>query len=323
MIYRRARRTVVAACVAPILWLASQAWASDLDAARADIPAAENALKTGVNELVDVAIQRGDRIDDAEVSRRIDRYLAQVGWPSKSGEASRPQAESAFRMVSSAAAAAPSVAARLVDLMDRISASPEAEAMRPTVGEMAAQTYEQLLNARMFGVAREFAGRHGIQTRAWADSLMPPAIRTPGAQYLRFGHDAGIFNVALEDAGVEAGDWLIAEVHPDCGFSRKAMEYLARHPEVIAGIGSRRVIWLMSQRNGQALPSMLGWNASQGEFEMVLSYRDEQWPKGLSFLEFPVFNLFKDGKLVSKLQGWPGDSQGERLRSAILELQGQ
>lgn len=301
-------------------WGASGDQAAELSSRKANAPA--TAFNEKMDGLIEEAILRGRRVEEESVSDLLDRYLISAGWTGDEF-ASAEAAEAAYDIASAASAVAPSVVEPLVDVVDAVSDSGLDDGMSLQISEMAASTHTRLINARMFKVAGQFGRRHGIEQPEWTRNLAPYPGRTNAARYLQFDAESASPAASVINPGVESGDWLIIEVHPDCGFSRRAMAYLAENKKILAELVAARIIWLVSQADGQALPSVLRWNDSQPDFEMVLSYRDEQWPRGISFLEYPVFNLVRDGRVVSKLRGWPGDHQGDLLRSHLQDFRGE
>lgn len=284
---------------------------------------AESRIKNRINTLINEAIKRWEQIDSREVEELIDRFSS-TRLAAKDAD-SRPSItalESVFRIASSASAAAPSIASQLMDVSEKlvaaISEDREAE-KRISATEVLQETYGLLINAREFRMAQEFAQRHGLEETSWVEDLTP-VVPSRNARYLAFRDSGDEVVASLTEIDIGNGVWLVVEVHPDCAYSRRALDYIGRNADTLSGIDQKNVVWLVSQSSGQAVPSMMAWNNKNPGFKMVLSFEDKHWPTGISFLEFPVFNLVRNGEVVQKLQGWPGDHQGELLQEAIRGL---
>lgn len=276
---------------------------------------AERAFGDRMDQVVEASIQRWKRIDEVAVSRLFDQFLMEVGWTGDARSMSGPQMDATYRVADSMTVAAPSLAGRVADVFDVISARGIDGGVEAVAGDEAERAYGRLVDARMFAAARAFARRHQLAEPEWVKGV--PTVDSRAAAYLDFRAVGGGSVASVEQVDLHEGTWLIAEVHPDCGFSRQAMTYLADNSAVLAGIDPGRVVWLVSQTHGQAIASIRNWNESRPGFRMVLSYRNRDWPEAISFLEFPVFNLVKEGQVVAKVRGWPGDSQGKVLADVI------
>lgn len=273
-------------------------------------------LADEVDSMIDVAIAREERIDEQKVSDLLDHFLAKQLLPAETDSIPRSEIDLAYRAVLGANSVAPNITGQLVEIVNRVGAllqeggngDPNNLSVDPF-----RETYERLVNARDFEAARKFASHYQIEEPSWARDF-DPTNEAGRAAYLDFDRIEGVVTAALRDVDLGNGNWIIVEVHPDCGFSRSALEYIRRNEEIVSGVPRDRVLWVVSQSRGQALPSMLRWNDSNPGMEMVLVYKNEDWPQGISFLEFPVFNFVRDGRVVKKVRGWPGDNQAELIR---------
>lgn len=282
-------------------------------------------LADEVDSMIDVAIAREERIDEQKVSDLLDHFLAKQLLPAETDSIHQSEIELAYRAVLGANSVAPNITGQLVEIVNRVGAllqeggNDDQGSSNSLSVDPFREAYERLVNARDFEAARKFASHYQIEEPSWARDfdLTNEAGR---AAYLDFDRSEGVVTAALRDVDLGHGNWMIVEVHPDCGFSRSALEYIRRNEEIVSGVPDDRVLWVVSQSRGQALASMLRWNDSNPGMEMVLVYKNEDWPQGISFLEFPVFNFVRDGRVVKKVRGWPGDKQAELIREGARIL---
>ena len=283
-------------------------------------------IESSIDALANKAIERWERIDNQAIADLLDQFFsAQLAAKDADSKPDAAALESVFRVTSSASAATPSVASRLVDVSEMlvVAASDNREAeKRIPAATVAQNTYDLLINAREFQMAQEFARRHGLEEVSWIEGLAP-IVPSQHARYLAFHRSGDKVVASLADADLHKGEWLVVEIHPDCAFSRRALDYLSQNRNILSEINETNILWVVSQSRGQAVPSMMTWNDENSDFEMVLSFENEHWPAGISFLEYPVFNLVRDGQVVQKLQGWPGDHQAESLLDVIHDFVAQ
>jgi hypothetical protein len=272
-------------------------------------------LADEIDSMIDVAIAREERIDEQKISDLLDHFLAKQLLPVETHSIHQSEIELAYRAALGANSVAPDITSQLVELVNRVGGLLQDQGSSNNISSVDPfrETYERLVNARDFEAARKFAAHYQIEEPTWVRDF-DPTNEAGRAAYLDFDRVDGVVTAALREVDLGNGNWMIVEVHPDCGFSRSALEYIRRNEEIVSGVPRDRVLWVVSQSRGQALPSMLRWNDSNPGMEMVLVYKNEDWPQGISFLEFPVFNFVRDGRVVKKVRGWPGDNQAELIR---------
>lgn len=275
-----------------------------------------------LNALIRKADQGSTRVSRHEVERALENFIHRVESDSES--LSTEDAELLLRVALDAATIVP-------DLVERI---PEFARMIRVVGDGDGSDHDpnmpkhltralllqsglwKLINARQFDRAREFAKVNHIELPERFEDFAPPeGLARP--MFLSFdGTDKETRPITQLE--VMNGSWLVVEVHPDCGPSRRALSYLANHPEALSNVPESRIIFVVSQSSGQAIPSLIEWNQNNPSMRMVLSYRNEWWPKEITFIQTPVFNFVRDGEVVGKVVGWPSDKQADQLRERAL-----
>lgn len=292
---------------------------------------------TKLNELITESRHGSRRVSTSEVERLLNEFISgvtSVREPIASVREPTAVSMKESRQLLRAALDAASIAPGLTDkipVMARQAAalSGDFDQGIPSASGSAALTpmleegLERLLNAREFDRAEAFAREHDLNVPKWAATWRPP-IQEDAVTYLEFVAATGIEGSnekpTARDVNLMHGKWLIVEVHPDCGPSRSAMTYLSRHPEVMSNVPTGRVLFVVSQSRGQALPSVLEWNRENPRVPMVLSYHNRLWPKEITFLGTPVFNFLVDGKVVGRITGWPGDSRATDIQREAAQV---
>lgn len=275
-----------------------------------------------LNALVPAAIASHERIDPDIVTAHVDRFVSAYIPPEGIASLDDESAHLLFRAALGSTLFAPDqVPTVLVPLAKRASASkpgtPPPQPGFPTTPPLE-DAYQRLINARDFDRAREFARDNAIQPVPWATSLDAVHRHESGtASFLRFRDEDGMTRAERVAVDVSTGAWLIVEAHPGCAFSRRAMAYFSGNAPLVDDLPQGNILWVVPQDRSEAVPSILEWNASNPDTELVLAYRNRDWPTEISFLEYPVFNLFHDGELVTKVTGWPNDEQIEEIRSGM------
>lgn len=278
-------------------------------------PGVDGASHEGFLSEIDRRVERsrvdGIRLDADELLRDLRRYLSgrDVGsQPSPGVEASYDLVRAASVLVPDAAGLRASLAAELV----------RGDEYPKRSEDVLHEAYHALVAARDFASAANFAARHRIREPEWVQSLVAPEGQGPS--YISYAEVDGVMRASVVAAGIGQGNWLVVEVHPDCGPSRRALEYFRGRGDQMRGVAG--IVWLVPQDDGSALPSLMRWNAENRDPQLVAAYRNGDWPEALLFVEFPVFNILRDGEVVERLRGWPDDRQFQRIKAALQEARG-
>lgn len=297
-----------------------------LQAADTGIQEAYLQLEDELNALVPAAIASHQRIDPDIVTARVDRFVSTYIPPEGIASLDDESAHVLFRAALGSTLFAPDqVPALLVPLAKRVSVSkpgtPPPQPGFPTTPPLE-DAYQRLINARDFDRAREFARDNAVQPLEWVSNLEAGLRHESGAApYLRFREEDGVPRAEHAAADLRTGTWLIVEADPGCAFSRRAMTYFSGNAPLVDDLPQSHILWVVPQGRTRAVPSIIEWNASNPDTELVLAYRNRDWPKEISFLNYPVFNLFHDGELVRKIVGWPNDEQMEQIRSGMRMIE--
>lgn len=275
---------------------------------------------------IGAAIESQRRIDEKTVSELLGQFLERHDADAGFSGLSDGDAEVVLRSMLDVSMLAPgfvhpdlvALALRVNGSRSRLTMDSDGESNPALVVSPLGDAYQALVNARMFDAANEFVLHQGVEPAKWMASLEQPAKKKIGSsRYLEFVVGSGEVEAVVREVDLEDGVWMVVEVHPGCGFSRQAMAYFSENKEIMMGLPWERVIWIVSQARTDALPDLLEWNRNNPSMQMVLAYANSEWPQGISFLEFPVFNLVRDGRVVDKVRGWPADHQADRIRAGL------
>lgn len=103
---------------------------------------------------------------------------------------------------------------------------------------------------------------------------------------------------------------VIVVAHPDCGFSRGAMEAVESDP-VLGPLFAEHAHWLAPQAHRLDVERLQLWNREHPSIEMTLAVDAREWP-AIDEWATPIFYFFKDGELKAKVKSWPLDGAGQR-----------
>lgn len=180
-------------------------------------------------------------------------------------------------------------------------------------------TRDALLNARMFKEAEDFAESFDLGKAAWRlsssslESTNEPTI-------LRVQSFAGQAVLSRQPVDIARGIKVVAHVHPNCGFSRKAMKAFTSNQALKSKL-AQRTLWVAGQWATSDLDAIVEWNEKHPATEIEIAYRNDDWPGFVAFVRTPVFYVLRDGKLVDRLVGWTGPEQGKALLGAVASAQ--
>lgn len=191
---------------------------------------------------------------------------------------------------------------------------------------IAQESYNALISARLFAEAEKWASRHPedvepIQARILLNNAPSDRSRHDPAAIMI---DTSNQNTTLRKKTVDirTGQWIVGIVHPDCGFSRQAMEALDDARTKEPGLEGWKPLWLTGQKDLIPLRALAEWNKNRDFLELAVPYDIRAWPRSIDFSETPVFYIIKDGEVVNELRGWTDDEQKDRLLRLVQESDG-
>lgn len=184
-----------------------------------------------------------------------------------------------------------------------------------------AETYEELIEARLYVLAADFAKRHKKTVVPESFELVSAKTRYRGPSVIEVGDNQGMKTLARKPAGIAEGPRIIAIMHHGCAFSKQAVEHIEAN-EKLAGQFAGRTLWVMRQGATIPLDPIIEWNRNSELVDLVVSYKDSEWPEEILFTNTPVFYFLMDGEVVHRVMGWQGENTLSELAIGFEMLQG-
>ena len=170
---------------------------------------------------------------------------------------------------------------------------------------------DMLIRAGRLEDSRTFSSRHVaaglrplppvIEPSAVADSV-PSALDVSASEH-------ALLHEAVELAPLR----IIVVASPGCGFSRAAANAIPLDPE-LGPIFRKHAVWLAAPEELARIDALRSWNQDNPEAPLVVATSTDRWPT-IALDSYPQFHVFRDGKLLQSVSGWPS---GEGNRDAIL-----
>jgi hypothetical protein len=162
-----------------------------------------------------------------------------------------------------------------------------------------AKVYASLIEIRYFGQARAFARLH---PRVAIDPVPVIADDTtregPTALLVHAGGSR------LERRLVELKSGRIVVVSsPLCHFSQRAVRSIESDAS-LRPLFHDHAVWVVPPDQSTPFTIVAKWNHFHPHESMAVAYRREEWPM-IDLWETPVFYFLRDGRVVSKVVGWP------------------
>ena len=108
---------------------------------------------------------------------------------------------------------------------------------------------------------------------------------------------------------------LIIVFHPECVFSRRAFAALNAAPN-LANVLQSHTLWLRPVDGDLNVEKWNEWNRTSLLAPLVVAYAEAEWP-WIDYWGMPTFYVLRDGKVQTRLTGWPGDERLDELTNAL------
>jgi hypothetical protein len=188
------------------------------------------------------------------------------------------------------------------------------DAGRPNVERASLERFHaDLLRARRFSQAQEFAERYELDASPW--NVIDETPTGTGPTVLEIDPNRTEVTLTRTTVDLAPGTKIVAVVHPHCGPSRRAMIHIEDDP-TLTSLFAGRTVWLADARR-MALEPFVDWNAEAREIKIAISYDNHAWPPEIGFMRTPVFYFLRDGVVRDMVIGWPGPKQVERIHAAF------
>lgn len=167
--------------------------------------------------------------------------------------------------------------------------------------------YESMIRARRFDDARLYLDQHPE-----LNFPPPPTVETRSSAKLALYSVEADNRLKEIEAPLDGRPMLVVVSHPQCGFSRAAMEAAAKDPIVSRSL--ERVLWITPQDANLYLKEIQAWNQAHPTTRVFVTKFKSDWPM-LDQWATPNFYLLVDGVVKQHFSGWPRDGKNmEKLR---------
>lgn len=176
-----------------------------------------------------------------------------------------------------------------------------------------AETYEELIEARLFVAADKFADKYRGKVIPESFEWMSGTTSYSGPTVITVERKGRVMTLTRKAANIADGAHVIVAAHPGCGFCKRAIEYI-ENDEKLAPAFMGNAQWVATQGATIPLGSIVDWNQTYDFADLVISYKDSEWPEEIVFSRTPIFYFLVNGKVVYRVVGW----QGEQTASELL-----
>lgn len=175
--------------------------------------------------------------------------------------------------------------------------------------------HDALLGARRFDEARRFGAAHPRAGRA----SIPRVIDTLGARFKGrsvFLFDASADTLERVAAPISRGTQVVMVVGEGCHFSQAALQAIGADSGLLARLQQARLLVLTPANSAIPTAFMAQVKADYPTLALRAPFSAAEW-RDLDATEVPAFFILEDGKVRSRIAGWPGPQQKEVLLRAL------
>ena len=130
---------------------------------------------------------------------------------------------------------------------------------------------------------------------------------------------SGSFEVQSINIKDYGPDYLIVIAHPDCHFTRNAVQAIEKDPKIAKEMAIHS-LWVAPQSGPLTLDSIKNWNRGHPLFKIHQVWKQEEWPGYLDNWSTPTFYYIHSNTVMKKITGWPPNGQLEDLRKILSEI---
>ena len=111
------------------------------------------------------------------------------------------------------------------------------------------------------------------------------------------------------------GGTIVVVASPLCHFCQRAIRSI-EGDAVLRPLFREHALWMVPPDESTSISTVATWNRLHPNEEMEFAYRRDEWPM-VERWETPVFYFFKDGRVVSKVAGWPVAGRKAELNRSL------
>jgi hypothetical protein len=172
-----------------------------------------------------------------------------------------------------------------------------------------------LLAGRRFGEARVFADAHprqGRQAIAREIDTLGPAFR--GRSVYRF--DAAANTLERIAVPLAQGIQVVMVVDAGCHFSEAALQAVGSDADLFARLSRAGLLVITPPRSPVPTRFMAEWNEKYPQLALRAPFNAEQW-RNTDVTGVPAFFILENGRVRTRIDGWPGPDQKAVLLHAL------
>jgi hypothetical protein len=102
---------------------------------------------------------------------------------------------------------------------------------------------------------------------------------------------------------------------PLCHFSQRAIRSIESDAD-LRPLFHDHAVWVVPPDQSTPFTTVAQWNRLHPHESMAVAYRREEWPM-IDLWETPVFYFLRDGRVVSKVVGWPIAGRKAEIRRSL------
>lgn len=183
------------------------------------------------------------------------------------------------------------------------------------------EMFHTLVRLRLFSQAKAFHIRHPnmpVEALPVLHDDVGEAVHGPTV--LKVDPDQAI--LTRQPAKLDRNAQIVVVTHPLCHFAKYGMRDL-NHGSQLMRVFKRHAIWLAPQDGRLYVKTFQQWNREHPDEQIVMAWKGSEWPKinkSITSWATPTFYFFKDGKLVTKVVGWPKQGNLKALTAATRKI---
>jgi hypothetical protein len=174
------------------------------------------------------------------------------------------------------------------------------------------KVFAALVEIRAFDQARAFVKLHRLGSVEAVPEVVDNAVH-PGATRLLVTESGK--KLVREPTDLNTGPRIVVIASPLCHFCQRAIRSIESDASLRPVI-RHHAIWIVPPDQSTPFATVATWNHAHPHEQMAYAYRREEWPM-VERWETPVFYFFKEGRVVSKVRGWPIAGRKAEIRRSL------